>query len=77
MDDFLDMTMDEDKENQTPKGVQWERNMDLVPQSNHNQEREDQELQQALTESLMECVRQKSTCFPFLMVLLGIFINFM
>lgn len=53
MDDFLDMTMDEDKENQTPRGLQWER----------NQETEEQELQQALTQSLMERVRQKTTWF--------------
>lgn len=65
MDEFLDMTMDEDKENQTPKGLQWERDLDLVPQCNRNQEREEQELQQALTQSLMECVRQKTTCFSF------------
>lgn len=77
MDEFLDMTMDEDKENQTPKGLQWERDLDLVPQCNRNQEREEQELQQALTQSLMECVRQKTPCFSFLMGLQGIFINFL
>lgn len=65
MDEFLDMTMDEDKENQTPKGLQWERDLDLVPQCNRNEEREEQELQQALTQSLMECVSQKTTCFSF------------
>lgn len=65
MDEFLDMTMDEDKENQTPKGLQWERDLDLVPQCNRNQEREEQELQQALTQSLMECVRKTTTCFSF------------
>uniref|UniRef100_A0A674MQN0 Ubiquitin carboxyl-terminal hydrolase n=1 Tax=Takifugu rubripes TaxID=31033 RepID=A0A674MQN0_TAKRU len=57
MDEFLDMTMDEDKENQTPKGLQWER--DLDSQCNRNQEREEQELQQALTQSLMECAAQE------------------
>lgn len=65
MDEFLDMTMDEDKENQTPRGLQWERNVDLIPQCNRNQEREEQELQQALTQSLMERVRQKTTCLSF------------
>lgn len=65
MDEFLDMTMDEDKENQTPSGLQWERNVDFVPQCNRNQEREEQELQQALTQSLMERVRQKTTCLSF------------
>lgn len=65
MEDFFDMTMDEDKENQTPRGLQWEGNVDLVPQYNRNQEMEEQELQQALTQSLMERVRQKTTCLPF------------
>lgn len=54
------MTMDEDKENQTPRGLQWESNVDLAPHCNRNQEREEQELQQALTQSLMERVRLKS-----------------
>lgn len=75
MDEFLDMTMDEDKENQTPGGLQWERNVDLVPQGNHNQEREEQELQQALTQSLMDRVRQKTTSLPFLNV--NFFIHFL
>uniref|UniRef100_H2SH62 Ubiquitin carboxyl-terminal hydrolase n=1 Tax=Takifugu rubripes TaxID=31033 RepID=H2SH62_TAKRU len=61
MDEFLDMTMDEDKENQTPKGLQWER--DLDSQCNRNQEREEQELQQALTQSLMECVSRRPPWF--------------
>lgn len=77
MDEFLDMTMDEDKENQTPRGLQWERNVDLDPQYNRNQEREDRELQQALSQSLMECVRQKTTCLSFLTVLWGILITFL
>lgn len=63
MDEFLDMTMDEDKENQTPRGLQWESNVDVVPHCNRNQEREEQELQQALTQSLMECVRLKTASF--------------
>lgn len=75
MDEFLDMTMDEDKENQTPKGLQWER--DLDSQCNRNQEREEQELQQALTQSLMECVSRRPPVTLFLMVLQGIFINFL
>lgn len=53
--DSLDLTMDENKENQTPEGVQGE--LDWVQQYNLDQEREEQELQQALAQSLQEHVR--------------------
>lgn len=53
--DSLDLTMDENKENQTPDGVQGE--LDWVQQYNLDQEREEQELQQALAQSLQEHVR--------------------
>ncbi|XP_031416063.1 ubiquitin carboxyl-terminal hydrolase 37 isoform X2 [Clupea harengus] len=49
--DSLDLTMDENKENQTPD-VQGE--LDWVQQYNMDQEREEQELQQALAQSLQE-----------------------
>uniref|UniRef100_A0A3B4DWK9 Ubiquitin carboxyl-terminal hydrolase n=1 Tax=Pygocentrus nattereri TaxID=42514 RepID=A0A3B4DWK9_PYGNA len=48
----LDLTMDENKENQTPDGSQGE--LDWVQQYNLDQEREEQELQQALAQSLQE-----------------------
>ncbi len=51
----LDLTMDENKENQTPEGVQGE--LDWVQQYSLDQEREEQELQQALAQSLQEHVR--------------------
>ena len=53
--DSLDLTMDENKENQTPEGVQGE--LDWVQQYSMDQEREEQELQQALAQSLQEHVR--------------------
>lgn len=48
----LDLTMDENKENQTPDGLQGE--LDWVQQYSLEQEREEQELQQALAQSLQE-----------------------
>uniref|UniRef100_A0A8C7M414 Ubiquitin carboxyl-terminal hydrolase n=1 Tax=Oncorhynchus kisutch TaxID=8019 RepID=A0A8C7M414_ONCKI len=48
----LDLTMDENKENQTPEGVQGD--LDWVQQYGLEQEREEQELQQALAQSLQE-----------------------
>uniref|UniRef100_A0A672RDQ3 Ubiquitin carboxyl-terminal hydrolase n=1 Tax=Sinocyclocheilus grahami TaxID=75366 RepID=A0A672RDQ3_SINGR len=48
----LDLTMDENKENQTPECVQGE--LDWVQQYSLDQEREEQELQQALAQSLQE-----------------------
>ncbi|KAJ8349665.1 hypothetical protein SKAU_G00247950 [Synaphobranchus kaupii] len=52
--DSLDLTkdLDENKENQTPEGVQGE--LDWMQQYNLDQEREEQELQQALAQSLQE-----------------------
>ncbi|XP_076119818.1 ubiquitin carboxyl-terminal hydrolase 37 [Alosa pseudoharengus] len=50
--DSLDLTMDENKENQTPDAAQGE--LDWVQQYNLDQEREEQELQQALAQSLQE-----------------------
>lgn len=55
--DSLDLTMDENKENQTPEGVQQQGELDWVQQYNLDQEREEQELQQALAQSLQEHVR--------------------
>ncbi|XP_060945111.1 ubiquitin carboxyl-terminal hydrolase 37 [Limanda limanda] len=52
--DSLDLTMDENKENQTPEGVQQQGELDWVQQYSLDQEREDQELQQALAQSLQE-----------------------
>ncbi|XP_057708813.1 ubiquitin carboxyl-terminal hydrolase 37 [Corythoichthys intestinalis] len=52
--DSLDLTMDENKENQTPESSQVQQEMDWVQQYNLDQEREDQELQQALAQSLKE-----------------------
>lgn len=54
----LDLTMDENKENQTPEGVQQQQQqqgeLDWVQQYNLDREREEQELQQALAQSLQE-----------------------
>uniref|UniRef100_A0A3Q3BH33 Ubiquitin carboxyl-terminal hydrolase n=1 Tax=Kryptolebias marmoratus TaxID=37003 RepID=A0A3Q3BH33_KRYMA len=52
--DSLDLTMDENKENQTPEGAQQQGELDWVQQYNLDQEREEQELQQALAQSLQE-----------------------
>uniref|UniRef100_UPI003AAF3EB5 ubiquitin carboxyl-terminal hydrolase 37 isoform X1 n=1 Tax=Centroberyx gerrardi TaxID=166262 RepID=UPI003AAF3EB5 len=52
--DSLDLTMDENKENQTPEGVQPQGELDWVQQYSLDQEREEQELQQALAQSLQE-----------------------
>uniref|UniRef100_A0A668AJH6 Ubiquitin carboxyl-terminal hydrolase n=1 Tax=Myripristis murdjan TaxID=586833 RepID=A0A668AJH6_9TELE len=52
--DSLDLTMDENKENQTPEGVQPQAELDWVQQYSLDQEREEQELQQALAQSLQE-----------------------
>ena len=58
----LDLTMDENKENQTPDGVQQQGEMDWVQQHyNFDQEREELELQQALAQSLQEHVSSLST----------------
>lgn len=48
--------MDDNKENQTPDGVQGE--LDWAQQYSLDQEREEQELQQALAQSLQEHVRR-------------------
>ncbi|XP_037646760.1 ubiquitin carboxyl-terminal hydrolase 37 isoform X4 [Sebastes umbrosus] len=52
--DSLDLTMDENKENQTPESVQQQGELDWVQQYSLDQEREEQELQQALAQSLQE-----------------------
>ncbi|KAM8856582.1 ubiquitin carboxyl-terminal hydrolase 37 isoform 1-T2 [Spinachia spinachia] len=52
--DSLDLTMDENKENQTPDSVQQQGELDWVQQYSLDQEREEQELQQALAQSLQE-----------------------
>ncbi|XP_034077415.1 LOW QUALITY PROTEIN: ubiquitin carboxyl-terminal hydrolase 37-like [Gymnodraco acuticeps] len=54
--DSLDLTMDENKENQTPEGGQQQGELDWVQQYSldQDQEREEQELQQALAQSLQE-----------------------
>uniref|UniRef100_A0A672YFN5 Ubiquitin carboxyl-terminal hydrolase n=1 Tax=Sphaeramia orbicularis TaxID=375764 RepID=A0A672YFN5_9TELE len=52
--DSLDLTMDENKENQTPEGIQAPGELDWVQQYSLDQEREEQELQQALAQSLQE-----------------------
>uniref|UniRef100_A0A669CUP4 Ubiquitin carboxyl-terminal hydrolase n=1 Tax=Oreochromis niloticus TaxID=8128 RepID=A0A669CUP4_ORENI len=52
--DSLDLTMDENKENQTPESGQQQGELDWVQQYNLDQEREEQELQQALAQSLQE-----------------------
>uniref|UniRef100_A0A8C5AS88 Ubiquitin carboxyl-terminal hydrolase n=1 Tax=Gadus morhua TaxID=8049 RepID=A0A8C5AS88_GADMO len=51
--DSLDLTMDENKENQTPDSAQ-QGELDWVQQYSLDQEREEQELQQALAQSLQE-----------------------
>lgn len=48
--------MDENKENQTPEVVQQQGELDWVQQYSLDQEREEQELQQALAQSLQEHV---------------------
>lgn len=59
--DSLDLTMDENKENQTPESVQQQQGeLDWVQQYSLDQEREEQELQQALAQSLQEHVRAKA-----------------
>lgn len=55
--DSLDLTMDENKENQTPDSGQQQGELDWVQQYSLDQEREEQELQQALAQSLQEHVR--------------------
>ncbi|XP_053733455.1 ubiquitin carboxyl-terminal hydrolase 37 [Synchiropus splendidus] len=50
----LDLTMDENKENQTPEGPGQQGELDWVQQYRLDQEREEQELQQALAQSLQE-----------------------
>lgn len=57
--DSLDLTMDENKENQTPESGQQQGELDWVQQYNLDQEREEQELQQALAQSLQEHVRSE------------------
>ncbi|XP_076016655.1 ubiquitin carboxyl-terminal hydrolase 37 isoform X2 [Genypterus blacodes] len=52
--DSLDLTMDDNKENQTPEGAQQQEELDWVQQYSLDQEREEQELQQALAQSLQE-----------------------
>ncbi|CAL8341203.1 unnamed protein product [Boreogadus saida] len=51
--DSLDLTMDENKENQTPDSAQ-QGELDWVQQYSLDQEREEQELQQALAQSLLD-----------------------
>uniref|UniRef100_A0A672HJQ1 Ubiquitin carboxyl-terminal hydrolase n=1 Tax=Salarias fasciatus TaxID=181472 RepID=A0A672HJQ1_SALFA len=50
----LELTMDENKENQTPESVQQQGELDWMQQYSLDQEREEQELQQALAQSLQE-----------------------
>lgn len=51
----LELTLDENKENQTPESVQQQQGeLDWMQQYNLDQEREEQELQQALAQSLQE-----------------------
>lgn len=52
--DSLDLTMDENKENQTPEVGPSQGELDWVQQYSLEQEREEQELQQALAQSLQE-----------------------
>lgn len=59
--DSLDLTMDENKENQTPESAQQQGELDWVQQYSLDQEREEQELQQALAQSLQEHVRSNSS----------------
>ena len=60
---FTEITkdFDENKENKTPEGSQGE--VDWLQQYDMEREREEQELQQALAQSLQEQVRNK-VCFP-------------
>ncbi|RXN07098.1 ubiquitin carboxyl-terminal hydrolase 37 isoform X1 [Labeo rohita] len=62
----LDLTMDENKENQTPEGVQGE--LDWVQQYSLDQEREEQELQQALAQSLQEHTGELPNSFRLISV---------
>lgn len=55
--DSMNLTMDENKENQTPEDIQPQGELDWVQQYSLDQEREEQELQQALAQSLQEHVR--------------------
>lgn len=57
--------MDENKENQTPESVQQQGELDWVQQYNLDQEREEQELQQALAQSLQEHVSVTSAGLSF------------
>lgn len=57
--------MDENKENQTPESGQQQGELDWVQQYNLDQEREEQELQQALAQSLQEHVRPERDCVAF------------
>lgn len=52
--DSMNLTMDENKENQTPEDIQPQGELDWVQQYSLDQEREEQELQQALAQSLQE-----------------------
>uniref|UniRef100_I3KJB2 Ubiquitin carboxyl-terminal hydrolase n=1 Tax=Oreochromis niloticus TaxID=8128 RepID=I3KJB2_ORENI len=63
--DSLDLTMDENKENQTPESGQQQGELDWVQQYNLDQEREEQELQQALAQSLQEHVRPERDYVAF------------
>lgn len=55
--------MDENKENQTPEGVQQPQGeLDWVQQYSLDQEKEEQELEQALAQSLQEHVRPHDLC---------------
>lgn len=56
----LDLTMDENKENQTPEAQE----LDWVQQYSLDQEREEQELQQALAQSLQEHVCNTAVTKP-------------
>lgn len=57
--------MDENKENQTPESVQQQGELDWVQQYNLDQEREEQELQQALAQSLQEHVGPEPVRYLF------------
>lgn len=65
--DSLDLTMDENKENQTPEVVQQQGELDWVQQYSLDQEREEQELQQALAQSLQEHVSSLFALFSILL----------
>lgn len=64
--------MDENKENQTPDSVQQQGELDWVQQYSLDQEREEQELQQALAQSLQEHVRSHDLYSPFLPTLMTV-----